>query len=73
MRAFVFSSVTETQGIVIAESMAAGVPAVAVGIMGPADIIKDGINGFLTELNIEEFSGRINQLLDDEKLRQIIV
>lgn len=69
---FVFSSISETQGIVISESMAAGVPAVAVGIMGPGDIISDGKNGFLTELNISQFSDKINQLLSDDNLRKKI-
>jgi len=67
---FVFSSITETQGIVIVEAMAAGIPAVAVGIMGPTDVIKDGKDGFLTALKIDEFSDRISQLLDDEDLRK---
>jgi len=67
---FVFPSITETQGIVIAEAMAAGVPAVAVGILGPTDIIKEGEDGFLTPLKVDEFSSRIEQLLDDESLRK---
>lgn len=65
---FVFPSVTETQGIVISEAMAAGIPAVAVNIMGPSDIIKNGIDGYLTSLNLSEFTGRIESLLDDENL-----
>ena len=67
---FVFSSITETQGIVITESMAAGVPAVAVGIMGPSDLIKDGVDGFLTLLNTNDFCAKIEKLLDDEELRK---
>lgn len=67
---FVFPSTTETQGIVIAEAMAAGIPAVAVGIMGPSDIIKDGVDGYLTGLKVEEFTDRIEKLLNDERLRK---
>jgi len=66
---FVFASITETQGIVITEAMAAGIPAVAVGIMGPSDIIQDGVDGFLTPLKTDEFAAKIEQLLDDENLR----
>jgi len=66
---FVFPSVTETQGIVVAEAMAAGIPVVAVNKMGPSDIIKNGEDGFLTSLNIHEFAAKINKLLDDDKLR----
>ena len=67
---FVFPSITETQGIVITEAMAAGVPAVAVGIMGPSDLIKNGVDGYLTSLNKDEFSVKIEKLLDDENLRK---
>ena len=46
---FLFSSKSETQGIVLAEAMAAGTPVVAVHAVGSDDIVKDGVNGFLTE------------------------
>lgn len=67
---FVFPSYTETQGIVVTEAMAAGVPAVAVNQMGPSDIIKNGVDGFLTNLKVDEFTDRINHLLDNEALRK---
>ncbi|OGD56413.1 hypothetical protein A2V71_04770 [Candidatus Berkelbacteria bacterium RBG_13_40_8] len=53
---FVFSSVTETQGIIIQEAQASGLPVIAVNIMGPSDYIKDGIDGFLVPLNINQFT-----------------
>ena len=46
---FLFASKSETQGIVLAEAMAAGTPVVAVHAVGSDDIVKDGVNGFLTE------------------------
>lgn len=67
---FVFPSKTETQGIVITEAMAAGVPAVAINIMGPSDLIQDGVDGFLTPLHLEAFLDKIEKLLDDEALRK---
>lgn len=66
---FVFPSITETQGIVISEAMAAGIPAVAVNKMGPTDIIKDGEDGYLCDLKIDEFTARIEGLLDNEPQR----
>lgn len=66
---FVFPSVTETQGIVVTEAMAAGIPAVAINKMGPSDIISDGVDGFLTSLKVGQFSARIEQLLDDDEKR----
>lgn len=67
---FVFPSITETQGIVITEAMAAGIPAVAIDKMGPSDIIQNGVDGFLTPLNLEAFCAKIEMLLDNEKLRE---
>ncbi len=45
---FIFSSTTETQGLVLIESMAAGVPVVAVDAPGSADVLLEG-GGVLTE------------------------
>lgn len=67
---FVFPSITETQGIVVTEAMAAGIPAVAVNKMGPSDIIKNGVDGFLTSLKIDEFTDKINELLENNVLRK---
>ncbi|MEW6158430.1 MAG: glycosyltransferase [Verrucomicrobiota bacterium] len=47
MDAFVFSSKSETQGLVLAEAMAAGVPVVALNASGTREIVEDGINGRL--------------------------
>ncbi|MEI6040429.1 MAG: glycosyltransferase family 4 protein [Candidatus Berkelbacteria bacterium] len=67
---FVFPSITETQGIVVSEAMAAGIPVVAVNKMGPSDLVKDNEDGFLTDLNQTEFTDRIEQLLDSTTLRE---
>ena len=42
---FVFASRTETQGLVLAEALGAGLPAVAVEGPGVADSIRDGVDG----------------------------
>lgn len=47
MDAFVFASQSETQGMVLAEAMAAGTPVVAVDAPGVRDIVRDGCNGRL--------------------------
>jgi phosphatidylinositol alpha 1,6-mannosyltransferase len=43
--AFVFSSLTETLGLVILEAMASGLPVVATPAGGVADHLRDGVNG----------------------------
>jgi glycosyltransferase involved in cell wall biosynthesis len=47
MDAFAFASQTETQGMVLAEAMTAGVPAVALDAPGAREMVRDGANGRL--------------------------
>ncbi len=47
MDAFAFSSHTETQGMVLAEAMAAGVPVVAIDASGVREVVVDKVNGRL--------------------------
>ncbi|KAF0134925.1 MAG: group 1 glycosyl transferase [Candidatus Saganbacteria bacterium] len=65
---FVFSSTTETQGLVLAEAKAAGLPAVALFAGGLVDTVRSGIDGYLTTK--EGFVEHIKLLLTDEKLRE---
>jgi glycosyltransferase involved in cell wall biosynthesis len=47
MDCFAFASQTETQGMVLTEALAAGVPVVAVDAPGVREVVRDGINGHL--------------------------
>ncbi|MDA8165863.1 MAG: glycosyltransferase [Desulfobacteraceae bacterium] len=47
MDVFAFSSKSETQGMVLAEAMAAGVPVVALDAPGAREVVRDGENGRL--------------------------
>lgn len=47
MNVFAFSSKSETQGLVLTEAMAAGVPAVALEASGVRDVVQDRTNGYL--------------------------
>ncbi|SHJ93696.1 glycosyltransferase family 4 protein [Desulforamulus aeronauticus] len=66
---FVFSSATETQGIVIAEAKAAGLPVVAVNAFGVANMVSDGEDGYLVAMDRQAFSEQIMNLLKDDELR----
>ena len=44
---FLFTSRTETQGLVLAEALSAGLPAVAVEGPGVADSVRDGVDGII--------------------------
>lgn len=47
MNVFVFASQSETQGLVLTEAMAAGVPVVAIDAPGVREVVKDRVNGLL--------------------------
>lgn len=65
---FVFSSVTETQGLVLLEAMAARLPVVAVEANGVKDMVDDGINGYLTPCDIQAFSMAVCRLLENRDI-----
>lgn len=70
---FIFSSLTETQGLVVLEAMASGIPVVAIKASGVEDMIVDGVSGFLTENSIEEFNEKIGLMLEDKNSREKII
>jgi glycosyltransferase involved in cell wall biosynthesis len=56
MDVFAFASQSETQGMVVTEAMAAGVPVVAVDASGVRDVVCDGRNGrLLPAEDIDDF------------------
>ncbi|WP_148863967.1 glycosyltransferase [Marinobacter fonticola] len=67
---FLFASVSETQGMVILEAMAASLPVVAVRSSGIDDVVRDGYNGFKTPENRERWSEAVLKLMDDETLHR---
>jgi 1,2-diacylglycerol 3-alpha-glucosyltransferase len=64
---FIFSSRSETQGLVLAEAMAGGCPVIALNAPGACDIIQQNVNGFLVESNLQMIE-KINFLFDHEKV-----
>lgn len=62
---FVFASKTETQGLVLVEAMMAGLPPVAVGMMGVLDVVTPGETGLLVGEDEEEFARACLVLLQD--------
>lgn len=70
---FVFTSITETFGNVILEAMASGLLVVAANAGGPADIIRHGETGFLTDpKNEHELHKKVVELLENKKLYHTI-
>ena len=67
---FTFPSKTETQGLVTVEAMLAGLPVVAIGIIGTADVMQGDHGGFMVKDDADEFSGKVLSLLKNDKLRK---
>jgi len=60
MDVYAFASKSETQGMVITEAMAGGVPVVAIDAPGVREVVRDGINGRLLDSeNIDEFTNAL--------------
>lgn len=71
MDMFAFSSLSETQGMVVAEAMAAGLPVVALDSPGIREVVREGVNGFLppAQTQATEFSQLLGRLVQDRELR----
>jgi glycosyltransferase involved in cell wall biosynthesis len=67
---FLFASETETQGLVLAEAHACGLPAVAVRASGVDEVVRDGETGLLTKADSRELAdAAVGLLLDPERRR----
>jgi len=67
---FLFASETETQGLVLAEAAACGLPAVAVDAPGCDEVVRDGETGILTKSDPAALAeAAIGLLLDPERRR----
>ncbi len=74
MDGFVFSSKSETQGLVLAEAMTCRIPVVALDAPGVREVLRDGVNGYLpaTE-NKQDFTAALAKLqaLPPERKRRL--
>ena len=60
---FVFASNTETQGLVLLEAMAQGVPVVSTSVLGTRDILEPGAGVLIAQEDRQDFAGKVLQLL----------
>jgi glycosyltransferase involved in cell wall biosynthesis len=67
---FVFASMTETQGLVLLEAMAAGLPVVALAEMGTRDILQAQQGCITPAAVVTQFSDAMLKVLKDERFRQ---
>ncbi len=71
--AFLFLSLTDTQGIVVLEAMAAGTPVIAADRLGPTEFVESGKTGYLLPADdpaklISAAVAKTSLLLEDKKL-----
>ena len=65
MDAFAFASQTETQGMVVTEALATGIPVVALDAPGVREVVRDGVNGrLLAPLDERGFTRALLQSID---------
>lgn len=69
---FVHPSYVESQGIVVLEAMALGIPCVVTKSLGPCEFIKDGVNGILTEQTTESLTQKVFEILTNRALYKLI-
>jgi 1,2-diacylglycerol 3-alpha-glucosyltransferase len=63
MDAFAFASLSETQGMVLTEAMAAGVPVVALSAPGVDEVVRDEANGrLLRNADQEAFAAALREI-----------
>lgn len=67
--AFVFASRTETQGLVLLESMALGVPVVSTAVMGTREVLAEGRGALIAPEDEAVFADRVLAVLEDPALR----
>ncbi len=66
---FVFASPTETQGLVLIEALALGVPVVSTAVMGTAAVLADARGARVSADDVAAFSGHVAALLRSPALR----
>ena len=67
--AFVFASRTETQGLVLLEALALGVPVVSTAVMGTADVLRGVKGALIAPDEVSGFAATVVRLLRDPALR----
>jgi 1,2-diacylglycerol 3-alpha-glucosyltransferase len=66
---FVFASRTETQGLVLLESLALGVPVVSTAVLGTKEVLRDAAGAIVATEDVTEFASAVVKVLTQPALR----
>jgi 1,2-diacylglycerol 3-alpha-glucosyltransferase len=66
---FVFASRTETQGLVLLESLALGVPVVSTAVLGTKEVLNGAAGAIVVEEDVVEFAAAVTRVLTQPGLR----
>jgi glycosyltransferase involved in cell wall biosynthesis len=69
---FVFSSRTETQGLVLLEAMALGIPVISTAVMGTKDILLNNSGALIAEDDEVKFACKVTRLLSNDLQRKAL-
>jgi glycosyltransferase involved in cell wall biosynthesis len=69
---FVFASSTETQGLVLIEAMALGLPIVSTAVMGSATVLAETRCARISAEDVDEFAGHVAHLLRNPEQRRAL-
>jgi 1,2-diacylglycerol 3-alpha-glucosyltransferase len=66
---FVFASRTETQGLVLLESLALGVPVVSTAVLGTKEVLENAAGALVVREDVAEFAAAATRVLTEAALR----
>ena len=66
---FVFASRTETQGLVLLESLALGVPVVSTAVLGTKEVLATAAGALVVREDVNEFAAAVTRVLTEPALR----
>jgi 1,2-diacylglycerol 3-alpha-glucosyltransferase len=69
---FIFASRTETQGLVLLEAMAQGVPVVSTAELGTRDVLREGMGVRIAQEELAEFAVKVISLLNNTADRSML-
>jgi glycosyltransferase involved in cell wall biosynthesis len=65
----VFASRTETQGLVLLDSLALGVPVVSTAVLGTKEVLRNAAGALVVAEDVAEFAAAVVKILTEARLK----